>query len=92
MINWHLHHWLLEVVVSAGLQIDVLPIHSLFLVQRSLNKELNHSMELFFQATILRSQHWYSCINGLWKVLVKHLFPGHFVTALEHILKLYKGV
>jgi hypothetical protein len=47
-------------------------------------------MEVFFQTVILHSRYWHSCIAGLWKVLVKHLFPGHFVLALEHILKLLK--
>jgi hypothetical protein len=92
MIDWHLHHWLLEDVVSAGLHIGVLPIPGLFLVQSPLNEELNCSMEIFFQSTILRSHHWHHCIDRLWKVLVKHLFPGCFLMALEHILKLHKGV
>jgi hypothetical protein len=92
MLNCCLHHRLLEDVVSARLQIDVLLIPRLFLVQHPLNKELNFSMEVFFQATILRSWHWHRHIDGLWKVLLKHLFPGHFVMALEHILELYKGV
>jgi hypothetical protein len=82
MIDWHLHHWLKEDVVSTGLQIDILPIPRLFLVQRLLNEELNCLMEIFFQATILCSGHWHRRINRLRKVLVKHLFPCHFVTAL----------
>ncbi len=40
MINWQLHHWLLEDVVSARLHVDVLPIPRLFLGQRPLNEEL----------------------------------------------------
>jgi hypothetical protein len=92
MFHWGLHHWLLEDVVSARLQINVLPIPRLFLVQHSLNKELDCSMEVFFQAAILCGWYWHSRINRLWKVLVKHLFPGCFVVALEHIFKLCKGV
>ncbi len=49
-------------------------------------------MEVFFQTAILCSRYWHSCIDGLQKVLVKHLFPGRFVVALEHILKLPKSV
>jgi hypothetical protein len=49
-------------------------------------------MEVFFQTVILHSGYWHSCIDGLWKVLVKHLFPGYFVVALENILKLPKRV
>jgi hypothetical protein len=49
-------------------------------------------MEVFFQIAILLSRYWRSCINGLWKVLVKHLLPGHSVMALEHIFELSKRV
>jgi hypothetical protein len=49
-------------------------------------------MEVFVQTAILHSRYWHSCINELRKVLVKHLFPGCFVVALEHILKLPKRV
>jgi hypothetical protein len=49
-------------------------------------------MEIFFQIAILLSQYWLSCIDGLWKVLMKHLFPGCSMVALEHVLKLCKGV
>jgi hypothetical protein len=31
MINWQLHHWLLEDIVSAGLHVNILPISRLFL-------------------------------------------------------------
>jgi hypothetical protein len=92
MFHGGLHHRFLEDVVSAGLQVNILPIPRLFLVQHLLNKELNCSMEVFFQAAILRGRYWHSCIDGLWKVLVKHLFPGCFVVALEHVFKLHKGV
>ncbi len=92
MIDWQLHHQLLEDVVSAGLHVNALPIPRLFLVQRLLNEELNCSMEAFFQATILRSQSWHCRINRLWEVLMKHLFLNCFVMALEHILELHKGV
>jgi hypothetical protein len=64
----------------------------LFLVWRLLNKELNHSMEVFFQVAILHDWYWHSRINGLQNVLVMHLFPGCFMVALEHVLKLHKGV
>jgi hypothetical protein len=92
MFHRGMHHWFLEDVVSAGLHIDILSIPRLFLVQRLLNKELNPSMEVFFQAAILHGRYWHSLIHGLWKVLVKHLFPGRYVVALEHILKLPKRV
>ncbi len=49
-------------------------------------------MEVFFQVTILRNRYWHHCINGLWKVLMKHLFPGRSVMDLEHILELHEGV
>jgi hypothetical protein len=52
MLDWRLHHWLLEDVVSSMLQIDELLIPRLFLTQRLLNKELNCSMEVFYQVTI----------------------------------------
>jgi hypothetical protein len=64
----------------------------LFLVQQSLNEELDHSMEVFFQAAILHGRYWHSRINRLWKVLMKHLFPGCFMVALGHVFKLRKGV
>jgi hypothetical protein len=92
MFHGGLHHWFLEDVVSAGLQVNILPIPRLFLVQRLLNKELNFLMEVFFQAAILHGRYRHSCIDGLWEVLVKHLFPGCFVVALEHVFKLHKGV
>jgi hypothetical protein len=79
-------------MVSAGLQVDILPISRLFLVQRLLNEELDHLMEVFFQAAILRGRYWHSCIHKLWKVLMMHLLPGCFVMALEHVFKLHKGV
>jgi hypothetical protein len=87
-----MHHRLLEDIVSAGLHVNILPISKLFLVQHSLNEELNCLMEAFFQATILHSWSWHHCIDRLWEVLMKHLFPGCFVIALEHILELHKGV
>jgi hypothetical protein len=92
MIDWHLHHWLWEDMVSPRLQIDVLHIPRLFLIQFLLNKELNCSMEVLFQFTILRNWHWHRCVDGLWTMLVKDLFPGSSVMALEHILKLHKIV
>jgi hypothetical protein len=92
MIDWRLHHWLLEHMVSAGLHVNMLPISRLFLVQRSLNEELNCSMEVFFRAMILHSWYWHHCMDRLWQVLMKHLHPGCFVMALEHILELHKEV
>ncbi len=92
MFDWRLHHQLLEDMVSAGLHVDILPISWLFLVERSLNEELDCSREVFFQAAILRGQYWHRCIDRLWEVLVKHLFSGCFVMALEHILELHKRV
>jgi hypothetical protein len=49
-------------------------------------------MEVFLQAAILFGRYWHSCINGLQKVLMKHLFPGCSIVALEHIFKLCEGV
>ncbi len=49
-------------------------------------------MEGLFLIAILFSQYKHSCINRLRKVLVKHLFPGCPVVALEHIFKLCKRV
>jgi hypothetical protein len=49
-------------------------------------------MEVFFQLAILLSGYWLSRIDGLQKVLMKHLFPGCSMVALEHVLKLCKGV
>jgi hypothetical protein len=49
-------------------------------------------MEVFFQIAILLSQYWLSCIDRLRRVLMKHLFPGCSMVALEHVLKLCKGV
>jgi hypothetical protein len=91
-LNWPLHHWLLEDMVSAGLHLDILPISRLCLVQRLLNEELDRLMEVFFPAAILHGRYWHRCIDRLWEVLMKHLFPGCFVMALEHILKLHKEV
>ncbi len=79
-------------MVSDGLHVDILPISRLFLIQHLLNKELDRLMEVFFQAAILRGWYWHRCIDRLWEVLMNHLFPGCFVMALEHILKLHKGV
>jgi hypothetical protein len=92
MIDWCWHHWFLEDMVSPRRQIDVLPVSRLFLIQRLLNKELKRLMEVFVQVAILHNQHWQCCIDRLWKVLVKQLFPGRSVVALEHILELHKGV
>jgi hypothetical protein len=63
-----------------------------FFVQHPMNKELKCSMEVLIQVAILRNWHWHQCINGLWKVLMKHQFPGHSMLALEHIFELHKGV
>jgi hypothetical protein len=79
-------------MVSAGLHVNILPISRLILVQCLLNEELDRSMEVFFLATILRGRYWHRCIDRLWEVLIKHLFPGYFVMALEHILEPHKGV
>jgi hypothetical protein len=87
-----LHHRLLEDIVSAGWNVDILLIPRLFFVQHPPNEELNCSMEAFFQTTILRSRPWHHAIDKLWEELVKRLFPGCFVMAMEHILKLHKGV
>jgi hypothetical protein len=92
MFDWQLHHRLLEDMVSAGLHVDILPVSRLFLIQGLLNEELDCSVEVFFQAAILHGWYWHCCINRLWEVLMKHLFPGCLVMALEHILELHKGV
>jgi hypothetical protein len=92
MIDWRLHHEFLEDVVSPWLHVNVLPVPRLFLVQCPLNKELKCSMEVPFQFAILRNQQWQHCINGLWKVLMKHVFPGPSVVALEYVFKPHKGV
>ena len=92
MFDWQLHHRLLEDMVSAGLHVDILPISRLFFVQRLLNEELDCLMEVFFQAAILRGRYWHRRINRLWELLMKHLFPGRFVMALEHVFELHKGV
>jgi hypothetical protein len=49
-------------------------------------------MEVLFLIAILLSRYRHSCINRLRKVLMKHLFLGCSVVALEHIFKLCKGV
>jgi hypothetical protein len=49
-------------------------------------------MEVFLQAAILFGRYWHSCINGLRKVLMKYLFPGCSIVAMEHVFKLHEGV
>ncbi len=49
-------------------------------------------MEGPFLIAILFSRYRHSCINRLRKVLVKHLFPGFSVVALEHVFKLCERV
>jgi hypothetical protein len=49
-------------------------------------------MEGLFLIAILFSWYRHSCINRLRKVLVKHLFPGCPVVALEHVFKLCERV
>jgi hypothetical protein len=63
-----------------------------FFVQSLLNEELKRSMEVLFKVAILHNWHWHHCIDGLWKVLMKHLFQGHSVLALKHIFELHKRV
>ncbi len=92
MFDWRLHHRLLEDMVSTRLHVDILPISRLFPVQCSLNEELDCLMEVFFWAAILCGRYWHHRIDRLWEALMKHLFPGCFVMALEHILELHKGV
>ncbi len=79
-------------MVSAGLHVDILPISRLFLVQHLLNEELDLLMEVFLRVAILCGRYGHRCIDRLWEVLMKHLFPGCFVVALEHIFKLHKEV
>jgi hypothetical protein len=78
--------------VSARLHVDILPISRLFLIQCSLNEELDCSMKVFFRAAILSGRYWPRRMDRLWEVLMKHLFPGCYVMALVHILELRKGV
>jgi hypothetical protein len=49
-------------------------------------------MEVLFLIVILLSRYRHSHINRLQKVLMKHLFPGCSVVALEHVFKLCEGV
>jgi hypothetical protein len=49
-------------------------------------------MEGLFLIAILFSRYRHSCINRLRKVLMKHLFPGCPVVALEHVFKLCERV
>jgi hypothetical protein len=49
-------------------------------------------MEGLFLIAILFSRYRHSCINRLRKVLMKHLFPGFSVVALEQVFKLCKRV
>jgi hypothetical protein len=49
-------------------------------------------MEVFLQAEILFCRYWHNRINRLRKVLMKHLFPGCSIVALEHVFKLHERV
>jgi hypothetical protein len=49
-------------------------------------------MKGLFLIAILFNRYRHSCINRLRKVLMKHLFPGWPVVALEHVFRLCKRV
>jgi hypothetical protein len=49
-------------------------------------------MEVLFRIAILLSHYRHSRIDRLRKVLVRHLFPGCSMVALQHVFKLCKGV
>jgi hypothetical protein len=86
MINWFYHHRLLDDVISSRLQVDVLPISRLFLIQRPLKKEQNHSTKVLVRVVILIARDWPHHIDGLQEVLVERLLPRSPVPSLEHIL------
>ena len=79
-------------MVSARLEIDILPIPSLLLVQRPLKKEQDCSTKVFIRVAISITWHLPCCIDRLREVLAEPLLPSSPVLSLEHILELRKGV
>ncbi len=82
---------LLDVVIATGHHVDVLLVPRLLLMQSFCNEKLHSMTEVCLTQAILLN--WYILrIGWFWEVLESDLLPGSFVLALEHILKLHKGV
>ena len=91
MIHWRHHEFLVEHMVSAGCQVDILAIPRRAFVERFDHKKINRSFEIDCQGAIVLRQ---NCrrIDGFWKVLVEHLLPVGLVPAQEYILELLEGL
>jgi hypothetical protein len=78
---------LLDVVVDARLEVDVLPVARLLLVQSFFQEQLDCMAKVLLQqAIMLGGDH---CgVDWLWEVVVHDLLPGSFILPLQDVLEL----
>ncbi len=79
------------IVVATGHHVDVLPVLWLWLVERFDDEKLHGMTKVLLCRAILLGGYILR-VGQLREVLVQDLLPGSLVLALEHILKLHKGV
>jgi hypothetical protein len=86
----HLDHFL-DVVVATGHHVDVLPVLWLWLLESFDDEKLHGTTKVLLRRAVLLGGYILR-VGWLQEVLVHDLLPGSLVLALEHILKLHKGV
>ncbi len=85
------HEFLMEHMVAAGCQVDVLAIPRRAFVERFDNEKINRSIEIDCHgAIVLRQNH--RRVDRFWKVLVEHLLPVSKVPTQEYVLELLHGL
>ncbi len=91
MIHWRHHEFLMEHMVAAGCQVDVLAILRRAFVERFDHKKINRLIEIDCQGAIMLRQN-HRRVDGFWKVLVEHLLPVGKVPTQEYVLELLHGL
>ncbi len=91
MIHWRHHEFLVEHMISAGRQVDLLAIPVRAFVKRFDHEEINRSFEICCDGAIVLLQN-FRRFDGFKKVLVEHLSPVGEVSTQEYIFELPEGI
>ncbi len=90
MIHWRRHEILVEHLISAGRQIDILAIPGRAFVKRFDHEKINRSTEICCRGAIVLRQN-FRRLDGFEKVLVEHLSPVGEVPTHEYVFELHEG-
>ncbi len=91
MIHRHHHEFLMENMVAARGQVNILAILRRAFVERFDHKKINRSFEIGCRGVIVLWQN-HRRIDGFWKMLMEHLFPVGQIPTQEYVFKLQEGL